>query len=114
MWRRVRRGLLRWRSGVPGREDAIRFEISESDRGWVAQQDGLDGRIGRIGKREALTARGECLCRHYCPGLGRQAVFLEAAVGFIRNGALNKFPAQELFDGFLEIAAALRMTETFQ
>ena len=80
----------------------------------MARQDGLNGRIGRIGKQEALTERGECLCRPYCPALGGQTIFLETAVGFIRNGSLNKLPAQELFDGFLEITAALRMTETFQ
>ena len=54
------------------------------------------------------------LCRPYRPALGRQAVFLETAVGFIWNGSLDKFPSQELFDGSLEIAAALRMTKSFQ
>ena len=57
---------------------------------------------------------GESLGRPYRPALGSQAVFLETAVGFVRNGSLDKFPSQELYDGFLEIAAALRMTKTFQ
>jgi hypothetical protein len=46
--------------------------------------------------------------------LGRQAIFLEAAVGFVGEGAFDENMLHQFLDGEFEVAASLSMTESLQ